>query len=180
MVRPASKWDDRTFANQGDVSYSTSPLAVWEPTYLHLAPAIYVPSAVAIDTSLAGYPNVTLLVPYSAGDVGAEIIRCRNTMYVPVPYVVLLLSDDISLVEAWNRLRGAIVGAAAEAAFWPIIDWLHAAIVRSVPNTHSALMVPDTSVPLTDALLHHRHRLILIHRPGLDPSINRASGTCIA
>ena len=72
MVRPASKWDDRTFANQGDVSYSTLPLAVWEPTYLHLAPAIYVPSAVAIDTSLAGYPNVTLLGPYGAGDAGGQ------------------------------------------------------------------------------------------------------------
>ena len=72
MGRPDRKWDDRTFANRGDVSYGTAPLAVWDFTYLHLAPAIYVPSAAAIDTSLAGDPNVTLLGPYGAGDAGGR------------------------------------------------------------------------------------------------------------
>ena len=42
-------------------------------------------------------------------------------------------------------------------------------------------MVPDPSAPLPDALLlEHRHRLLLGHLPGLDPSINRAVGTRIA
>ena len=49
--RPPCKWDDGIFANRGYVSYGTAPLAVWDPTYLHLAPAVYVPSAAAIDTS---------------------------------------------------------------------------------------------------------------------------------
>ena len=83
MGRPSSNWDNRTFANRGYVSCVTVTLAVWEPTYLHLAPDVYMPSAAAIDTSLAGYPNVTLLGPYGAGDAGAEIIRCRKTVYVP-------------------------------------------------------------------------------------------------
>ena len=61
MGRPASQWYNRTFANRGDVSYGTAPLAVWDPTYIHLAPAVYVPSASTIDTSLVGDPNVTLL-----------------------------------------------------------------------------------------------------------------------
>ena len=47
----------------------------------------------------------------------------------PVPYIGLLLSEDLTPVEAWNRLCGAIVDAAAEAICWPIIDWLNAAIV---------------------------------------------------
>ena len=180
MGRPDRKWDDRTFANRGDVSYGTAPLAVWDPTYLHLAPAIYVPSAAAIDTSLAGDPNVTLLGPYGAGDTGVEIICCCKTVYVPAPYVGLLLSADRSPVEYWNRFHGAIVDAASEAACRPIIDWLRAAIVRSVPNTHSVLLVPDPSATLSDALLlQHRHWLLLCHLPGLDPSINRTAGTCI-
>ena len=42
-------------------------------------------------------------------------------------------------------------------------------------------MVPEPSAPLPDALLlQHRHRLLLSHLPRLDPSINRAAGTCIA
>ena len=31
MGRPARRWDDRTFANRGDVSYGTMSLAVWDP-----------------------------------------------------------------------------------------------------------------------------------------------------
>ena len=179
--RPARKWDNRTFANWGDVSYGTAPLVGWDPTYLHLAPAVYVPSAAAIETSLAGNPNVTLLGPYVAGDVGVKIIRCRKTVYVPATFVGLLLSADLSLVEAWNGLWGEIIDNAAENAYRPIIDWLQAAIVRSGPNTHSALVVPDLSAPLPDTLLlQHRHRLLLSHLPGLDPSINQAEGTCIA
>ena len=162
MGRPASNWDDRTFANRGYFSYGNVRLAVWDPTYLHLTPAVYVPSAAAIDTSLDGDPNVTLLGPYGAGYVWAEIICCQKTVYVPAPYVGLLLSDNITPVEAWKCLQGAIVSTAAEAACPHIIDWLRAAIVRSGPSTHSALMVSNPSAPLPDALLlHHRHHLLL-------------------
>ena len=122
MGHPTSQWYYRTFANPGYFSYNTAPLEVWDPTYLHLAPSVYVPSAAAIDTFLAGYPNVTLLGPYVAGDTAAKIIRYRKTVYVPAPYTGLLLSDNITPVEAWNRLPGAIVDAAAEDACRPIID----------------------------------------------------------
>ena len=104
MGRPARQWDNRTFENQGDVSYGTAPLAVWDPTYLQLDPAVYVPSAAAIYTSLAGYPNVTLLGLYGAGDAGGEIICGHKTVYVPAPYVGLLLSDNLTPAETWNRL----------------------------------------------------------------------------
>ena len=115
--------------NRADVSYGTAPLAVWDPTYLHLAPAVYVPSAAAIDTSLSGDANITLLGPYGAGDAGVEIIRCCKTVYIPAPYVGLLLCADLTPVEVWNHLCGAIVDAASEAVCRPLIDWLCAAIV---------------------------------------------------
>ena len=35
----------------------------------------------------------------------------------PAPYVGLLFCDDLTPVEVWNRLQGAIVDAAAEAAY---------------------------------------------------------------
>ena len=181
MGRNASWWDDRTFAKRGDVSYGTAPLAVWDPTYLHLYPAVYVPSAATIDTYLAGDTTINLLGPYGAGDAGAEIICCCKTVYVTALYVGLLLSDNLTQVEAWNQHQGAIVNAAAEAACRPVIDWLRTAIVRSGPGTYSALVVPKTSVPLPNALLlHHRHQLLLIHLTSLKPSINRAAGTRIA
>ena len=116
MGRPPFKWDDGTFANRVDVSYGTAPLAVWDPTYLHPAQAIYVPSAAAIYTHLSGDVKIMLLGPYGAGDVGVEITRCRKSVYVPARYVSLLLCADLTPAEACNRLWVSIVNAAAEAA----------------------------------------------------------------
>ena len=131
---------------------------VWDPTYLHPALAVYVMSAAAIDTFLSGDTNITLLGPFGAGDARVEIIRCRKTVYIPAPYVGLLFFADLSPVEAWIPLHGVSVDAAAEAACRPLIDWLRAAIVRSGPNTHSVLVVPEPSAPLPDTLLlQHRH-----------------------
>ena len=142
---------------------------------------MHVPSAAAIDPLLAGDPNLTLLGPYGAGNAGVETIRCHNTVYVPAPYVSLLLGEDLTPIEAWHRLLGAIVDAAAEEACRPLIDWLLAALVRAGHDAYSALMVPEPSAPLPDALLlQHRHWLLLSHLPGLDPSINRAASTHLA
>ena len=129
MGRPLCRWDDKTFANRVDVSYGTAPLANWDPTYLYLALSVHVPSAVAIEVSLAGDLNLTLLGPYGAGDVGVETIRCLKIVYVPPPYVGLLLGANLTPIEAWHRLRGAIVDAAAEVACILLIDWLRATLV---------------------------------------------------
>ena len=129
MGRPPCRWDDGTLANRGDVAYGTAPLAQWDPAYFHLAPAVLVPSAAAIDASIAGDPDLKLLGPYEAGDMGVESIRCRKTVYVPAPYVGLLLGSDLTPIEAWHRVRGSIVDAAAEDACRHIIDWLRAALV---------------------------------------------------
>ena len=80
MGRPLCRWDDETFANRGDVSYGTAPLAQWDPAYLHLAPAVHAPSAAVIDAAIAKDPDLKLLDPYGAGDAGVESIRCRKTV----------------------------------------------------------------------------------------------------
>ena len=82
-------------------------------------PAVYVLSAAVIDTSLSGDTNIMLLGPYGAGDAGVEIIRCRKTVYVPAPYVGILLCSDLTPVEAWNPLREAIVDNATELPIGP-------------------------------------------------------------
>ena len=163
------------------MTFGTAPLAHWDPAYLHLAAAVHVPSAATIDAAIAGDAGLKMMGPYGAGDAGVESVRCRKTVYVPAPYVGLLLGGDLTPVEAWQRLRGDIVDAAAEDAYRPIVDWLRAALTRSGPDAPSTLVVQDSLAPLPDALLlEHRNRLLLSHLPGLDPSINRAAGTRIA
>ena len=116
MGRPPCRWDGEAFANRGDVTFGTAPLAHWDPGYLHLAAAVHVPSAAAIDAAIAGDAGLKMLGPYGAGDARVESVRCRKTVYVPAPYVGLLLGGDLTPVEAWHRVRGAVVDAAAEDA----------------------------------------------------------------
>ena len=78
---------------------------------------------------IAGDPDLKLLGPYGTGDEGVESIRCRKTVYVPALSVGLLLGSYLTPIEARQRVRGAIVDAAAEDACRPIINWLRAALV---------------------------------------------------
>ena len=84
---------------------------------------MHVPSAAAIDAAIAGDAGLKMMGPYGAGEAGVESVRCRKTVYVPAPYVGLLLSGDLNPVEAWQRLRGAIIDATAEDACRPIVYW---------------------------------------------------------
>ena len=61
MGRPPCRWDDETFANWGNVTFGTAPLAQWDPAYLHLATAVHVPSAAMIDATIAGDANLKML-----------------------------------------------------------------------------------------------------------------------
>ena len=63
MGRPPCCWDDKIFGNRGNVAYGTTPLAQWDPAYLHLAPDVHVPSATVIDAAIVGYPDLKMLGP---------------------------------------------------------------------------------------------------------------------
>ena len=105
MGRLPCRWDGETFANRGNVAYGTAPLDQWYPAYLHLALSVLVPSAATINAAIDGDPDLKLLGPYGAGDAGVESIRCHKTVYVPVPYVGLLLGSDLTPIESWQRVR---------------------------------------------------------------------------
>ena len=83
MGRPPCRWDGEAFANRGDVTFGTAPLAHRDPGYLHLAAAVHVPSAAAIDAAIAGNAGLKMLGPYGAGDAQVESVRCRKTVYAP-------------------------------------------------------------------------------------------------
>ena len=109
------------------------------------------PSIAAIDTFLYGYPTINLLGPYGAGYTVAEITRCPKTVYVPDPYVGLLLGNNLTLVEVWKRLQ-VVMSMPPPRLCWPIIDWMNV-IDRSGPDKYSAFVFPELLAPLPEALL---------------------------
>ena len=104
MGRPPCLWDDKKFANRGDVTFGTAPLAQWDPAYLRLAPAVHVPSAAMIDAAIVGDANLKMLGHYDAGDAGVESVRCRKTVYVPAPYVGDCSPQALPCFD-WGQIR---------------------------------------------------------------------------
>ena len=62
MGRSPCRWDGKSFANRGDVTFGTAPLAHWDPAYLHLAAAVHVPSASTIDAAIAGNAGMKMML----------------------------------------------------------------------------------------------------------------------
>ena len=87
MGRLPCRWDVETFANRGDVTFGTALLAHWDPAYLHLAAAVHVPSAAAIDAAIAGDAGLKMMRPSGAGDAGVESVHCLATAYAFNPCV---------------------------------------------------------------------------------------------
>ena len=82
--------------------------------------------------------------------------------------------------QAWDRLRGAIFDFGIEEECKPLVDWLRVALTRRADGGHPVISVSDVIAPVADKLLVlHQHSLMIRHLPGLDPSIERASGAHI-
>ena len=161
--------------------YVNVSIVRWIVSYLHQAPNVYVPTAVVIDAALAA-GGVTLLGPYTSTSPNIEAVKAWYMVYVPPPFVNLLLGQTLTLVQVWMRVQGLIVDRGLEADCKPLIDWLHVALTqKGDPINPSPLKVDLLTAPFfDDPLLSHRHNFLLRHLPGLDPSIQRVTGTQIA
>ena len=104
---------------------STVTLSNWEPSYLNLlCNSVNIPSPVEIDTALVEMATPILLDLMVENYAGATTARVRRTVYVPPPFVPILLVGELSLVKAWHSLRGMLVTANLEADFWVVVDWI--------------------------------------------------------
>ena len=105
----------------------------------------------------------------------------HRTVYVPPPFIPILLVRKLIPVKAWQRLWGDLVTANLEAEFWAVLDWLQFALVRSALNFFSHLLMYERTTPLTDSVpLKHRHAVLAWDLPGLNSSLSRSTGYLIA
>ena len=182
LGRPATKWDSRAFYATGDVVADTVYPANWEPRYLNLLwKPVSVPISTSIDAALETTPQPLLLDPVVDGATGANAVWVRHTVYVPPPFVPIILSGKLRPFEAWQRLRGELVTDNLEADYWEVVDWLRFALVCSAPNAFYHLFTAKNIDPLVEAvLLNHQNDVLIWDLPGLDPSLSRATGYLIA
>lgn len=167
---PETPWDDRMFAQKGDLHRNQAVLVEWKADYFHQLPQqILVPTAATIDTVYAAQPNVEYLGPYAQGEAGTELIKVRRTCFVPPKYVPLFLGSPLTPRQAWERVRGQIVVENQEASCAALIKYIQAALTRSGVDAPPTLALSEPpSAPLADAmLLDHRRRILEEDFPAL-------------
>ena len=160
---------------------STVTLSNWEPSYLNLlCNSVNIPSPAKIHTALVVMPTSILLYPMADGDAGATTVRVHRTVYVPPPFVPILLVDELSPVKAWHRLQGTLATANLEVDCWAVTNCLKVALIRPAPNALPPLLMYEPTAPLVDpVILKHCRAILIRYLPGLDPSMIWATGSLI-
>ena len=134
-----------------------------------------------IYTALVVTPPPILLDPMVDGDAGSTAMRVCCTIYVPPPFIPILLDGKLSLANTWQRLWGALTIENLEAHCGAVIDWLRVVLVLSSPNVLSPLITYEPNSLLSGCFILKHLPAVLIHNlPGLDPSIIHATGSLIA
>ena len=105
-----SPLDNGSFALKGGITYRTITCATFPPENLHQIEAmVYDPTDLDIDTALAANLDTNLLGTLYSMNVNMNPPRVRKTIYLPAPFVGLLLKQDLKPVDSWTHLRGTIV-----------------------------------------------------------------------
>ena len=79
--------------------------------------------------------------------------------------------------QAWDQVRGAIFDLGIKEECKPLVNWLRVALTRRVGGGRPVISVSDVIAPVANEILMlYRHSLMIWHLPGLNPSIERASG----
>jgi hypothetical protein len=183
LGRPPTPWDDKLFAQKGELHRNQAVLIEWKSDYFHqLNQQLLVPSPGTIDATLAGAPELEVLGPYAQGEAGTELIKVRRTCFVPPKYVGMFLGRPLSPKEAWERVRGQIIIDGLERDCHALIKYLQAAITRPAPNAEPLLALSETpTAPLADELLlEHRQRILCEDFPELNLEMERRQQDQIA
>ena len=78
----------------------------WLPAYMRQTSTVMALTAGSMDSALAGNVDFPLFGTYVVGDAECEQVKTRYTVYVPPPFVVHLLGQELTARQAWDRLRG--------------------------------------------------------------------------
>ena len=180
---PASPWDDSTFAFSGDICNGQMSTVTWdrrlyEPASLN---AITVGTDTLIEDAFAVDANVQMVGPFNDGDPGTENVRVRRSIYLPPMFVSLMLEDEMTPREAWDRLGNAIRVEGKLIECKPLVDWLKVALTRESRGNPSRLVNVSLTAPLSNrTLMEHQWKMVVQDLPALDPVAMRGRTDRIA
>ena len=179
---PASPFDDRMFIGKGELHHGHHQLVEWQLQYFHQTVNIRVPTVDAMDNALANDNEATLLLgPFAAGDADTEILRVRNTCFVPPAYVPLFLAESMTPRQAWETVKAQIVTDNRLAECSPLVNFLRCCITISQVGNEPIVSQMPPNVPIAPTYLLDRRRSILERDfPFLNQNVTALQHTAIA
>jgi hypothetical protein len=141
-----------------------------------------VPTHQLLNAGSAADPNCEILGPYVNGDVGTDLIQCRNIVGVPHCYMRHFLPGPLTPCLAWELVAHDITANGDAAHCGSLINFLClACTIHAAGDTASPLARGPLDVPISDAhLIRHRTALIQHKLPGLNQTPTLAAGQAIA
>ena len=176
-------WDNLSFVAKEKVTCGAVGYPNWITTSLHqISTDLYIPTAEAIDASLASDWEVDLLETVSSEDAGVDAVHVHKTIYLLVPYVSMFLERNLTTSKAWSQLWGSIVDAGGEVYCQTIINWLQVVLTQKSRDAHQPpLAMPRPMPPLINGDICDTVTIYLSAiYPGTTPALQRAKVSFIA
>ena len=125
MGMSTSPWDNLLFASKGEVTCDDVVCANWLTASLHqIGSTVLAPTAQAIYAALDIDNDLDRLGMFDMDNMDVDSICISNIIYLSAPFMWIFLGCDLTPVEVWSRLSGAIVDSGYTVDFQPIIDWI--------------------------------------------------------
>ena len=126
-------------------------------------------------------PNTLLLHSFDAGDDDVYAVRVQWAIYVPPPFVSIMMTGDLTPMQDCTILRAAIIFAGKQVDCHALVNWLRVALVPRAVDQRLTLLPQDPTSPLYDAnLLLHRYRLLIQNLNGIKLELAHTQDTLIA
>jgi len=183
MGRPDHRLTGNMLVQYGELMGNNQPAILHLPdNAFNVAAAVRVPTAAAIETAVAGDPDITVMGPFADNDAASEVVRCRHITVVPPPFVSALLArKDYSAVEVWQIVHPMCVAKGWEESCAPFLNFIRCAMTCSVQGD-PPLVARELPPPiLLDAeMVERRDRIIRTDFPFLNPALSGLQNNQVA
>ena len=179
----ATRWDNLNFAISGDiVRGQCAPVALGAQWFYQTANNLHAPTEAAVEAAIVANTNDDLVVgPYNADDAGTEIVRVRNVVYLPSPYIPIFLENRMLPKEAYLRVSQAMAADGVDGDCEPVLKWLRLAMTKNGHNDFSVLRQDRTTLPPPDSdLISFLMDLVERDLPGLSAASGNAGASLVA
>ena len=82
------------FITRRDISYSNGLLR----RLRQIGALFHSPEIATINAAITSEPNIDILEPFMEDDIVVDVMCMRKTIYLPAPYVIILLGGDLAPV----------------------------------------------------------------------------------